>query len=281
MISPFYQTGCTPLGPGILARSGLPSPTRPISESGSGLGEGERVATYVLVHGGGHGGWCYQRVARLLQEDGHVVYAPTLTGQGERSHLLDEKVDLDRHIEDVVAVLRFEDLRDAILVGHSYGGMVITGVADRAADRVGRLVYLDAANPRNGQSLVDVAGPVINAVRPMGQTVDGIELVLLPAPDAGLLYGVTDPDDLAWMAERLTPHPWRCFEQPLVLTNEEALWAIPQFHIVCTSTLATRDPELMGRARAEGRLWDIDTGHDLMITEPRQTADALLQVASA
>lgn len=239
------------------------------------------MATYVLVHGGGHGGWCYQRVARLLQEDGHVVYAPTLTGQGERSHLLDEKVDLDRHIEDVVAVLRFEDLRDAILVGHSYGGMVITGVADRAADRVGRLVYLDAANPRNGQSLVDVAGPVINAVRPMGQTVDGIELVLLPAPDAGLLYGVTDPDDLAWMAERLTPHPWRCFEQPLVLTNEEALWAIPQFHIVCTSTLATRDPELMGRARAEGRLWDIDTGHDLMITEPRQTADALLQVASA
>ena len=227
------------------------------------------MATYVLVHGGGHGGWCYQRVARLLQEDGHVVYAPTLTGQGERSHLLDEKVDLDRHIEDVVAVLQFEDLRDVILVGHSYGGMVITGVADRAADRVGRLVYLDAANPRNGQSLVDVAGPVINAVRPMGQTVDGIELVLLPAPDAGLLYGVTDPDDLAWMAERLTPHPWRCFEQPLVLTNEEALWAIPQFHIVCTSTLATRDPELMGRARAEGRLWDIDTGHDLMITEPR------------
>jgi pimeloyl-ACP methyl ester carboxylesterase len=239
------------------------------------------VATYVLVHGGGHGGWCYQRVARLLQEDGHVVYAPTLTGLGERSHLLDEKVDLDRHIEDVVAVLRFEDLRDVILVGHSYGGMVITGAADRAADRVGRLVYLDAANPRNGESLVDVAGPVINAVRPMGETVDGTELVLLPAPDAGLLYGVTDPDDLAWMAERLTGHPWRCFEQPLALTNEEALWAIPQYHIVCTSTLATRDPVLMARARAEGRLWDIDTGHDLMITEPRQTVDALLQVASS
>ena len=159
--------------------------------------------------------------------------------------------------------------------------MVITGVADRAADRVGRLVYLDAANPRNGESLVDVAGPVINAVRPMGQTVDGIELVLLPAPDAGLLYGVTDPDDLAWMAERLTPHPWKCFEQPLALTNEDALWAIPQYHIVCTSTLATRDPELMAQARAEGRLWDIDTGHDLMITEPERTADALQQVAKA
>jgi pimeloyl-ACP methyl ester carboxylesterase len=219
-------------------------------------------------------------VARILRSEGHEVYAPTLTGEGERAHLLDDRVDLNRHIEDVVAVLHFEDLRDVILVGHSYGGMVITGVADRAADRIGRLVFLDAANPVNGQSLVDVAGPVIGAVRPMGTMVDGVELVLLPGPDAGLLYGVTDPGDLAWMSERLTPHPWICFEQPLKLSNEDALWAIPQYHIVCTSTLASRDRELMDRARAEGRLWDIDTGHDLMITEPRKTANALLQVAT-
>jgi len=237
------------------------------------------VATYVLVHGGGHGGWCYQRVARILRAAGHEVYTPTLTGLGERAHLLDHRVDLNRHIDDVVAVLHFEDLRDVILVGHSYGGMVITGIADRAADRVGKLVYLDAANPVNGQSLVDVSGPIIEAVRPMGTVVDGMELVLLPGPDAGLLYGVTDPADLAWMADRLTGHPWVCFEQRLELTNEDALWAIPQYHVVCTSTLATRDPELMARARAEGRLWDIDTGHDLMLTEPERTADALLQVA--
>jgi hypothetical protein len=115
----------------------------------------------------------------------------------------------------------------------------------------------------------------------MGETVDGIELVLLPAPDAGLLYGVTDPDDLAWMAERLEGHPWRCFSQPLELSNEEALWAIPQYHVICTSTLATRDQKLMEQARSEGRLWDIDTGHDLMITEPQLTADALLEVAKA
>jgi pimeloyl-ACP methyl ester carboxylesterase len=239
------------------------------------------MATYVLVHGGGHGGWCYQRVARILRAAGHEVYAPTLTGLGERSHLLNGEVDLHRHIDDVVAVLHYEDLRDVILVGHSYGGMVITGVADAASDRVGRLVYLDAATPRNGQSLVDVAGPIIEAVRPMGETVDGIELVLLPAPDAGLLYGVTDPDDLAWMAERLEGHPWRCFSQPLELSNEEALWAIPQYHVICTSTLATRDQKLMEQARSEGRLWDIDTGHDLMITEPQLTADALLEVAKA
>lgn len=238
------------------------------------------MATYVLVHGGGHGGWCYQRVARLLRAAGHDVDTPTLTGLGERAHLLGPHVDLDLHIRDVVAVLDSEDLRDVILVGHSYGGMVITGVADRAADRVGRLVYLDAATPVNGQSLVDVAGPVINAVRPMGTTLDGIELVLLPAPDAGLLYGVTDPADLAWMAERLTPHPWRCFEQPLRLINEAALSAIPQYHVICSSTLPTRDRALMAKAQAEGRLWQIDTGHDLMITEPRLVGDALLAVAT-
>jgi pimeloyl-ACP methyl ester carboxylesterase len=239
------------------------------------------MATYVLVHGGGHGGWCYQPVARILRSAGHEVYAPTLTGLGERSHLLSPAIDLDMHIRDVVAVLYYEDLRDVILVGHSYGGMVITGVADRAADRVGRLVYLDAANPVNGQSLVDVAGPVIEMTRPMGAVVDGIELVLLPAPGAGMFYGVTDPEDAAWMDERLTGHPWSCFEQKLVLTNEAAYAAIPQYHIVCTSTLATRDPELVANARAQGRLWDIDTGHDLMLTEPEAVADRLLQVADA
>jgi PAS domain S-box-containing protein len=193
--------------------------------------------------------------------------------------LVEEKgIDLDLQIEDVVAVLHYEDLRDVILVVQD-GGMVVTGVADRATDRIGRLVYLDAANPVNGQSLVDIAGPLMNVARDVGQVVDGIELVLWPAPEAGMFYGVTDPDDLAWMADRLTPHPWRCFEQPLVLTNEAALWAIPQYHIVCTSTLATRDRELIDRARREGRLWDIDTGHDLMITEPNAVAGALLEIA--
>jgi pimeloyl-ACP methyl ester carboxylesterase len=239
------------------------------------------MATYVLVHGGGHGGWCYQRVARLLRSSGHEVYTPTLSGLGERSNLLSPDIDLDLHVRDVVAVLHYEDLHDVILVGHSYGGMVITGAADRAADRIGRVVYLDAANPQNGQSLVDVAGPIIESTRPLGVVVDGVELVLLPSPEAGLFYGVTDPDDVAWMADRLTGHPWKCFEQPLRLTNQSAFAALPQYHIVCTSTLATRDPELMEKARADGRLWEIDTGHDLMITEPAAVTDALLQIAAA
>ena len=237
------------------------------------------MATYVLVHGGGHGGWCYQKVARLLRAAGHEVHAPSLTGCGDRAHLRTCDVDLDTHITDVVNLLRYEDLRDVILVGHSYGGMVITGAADRAADRVGRLVYLDAANPVNGQSLVDVAGPIIETTRPLGETVDGVELVLLPAPGAAAFYGVTDPDDLSWMDERLTAHPWRCFEQRLDLQHEDALWAIPQYHVVCSSTLLTRDRTLIERARAEGRLWDIDTGHDLMVTEPEWVANALVEVA--
>ena len=237
------------------------------------------MATFVLVHGGGHGGWCYAKVSALLGDAGHVVYAPSLTGLGDRSHLVGPDVDLDTHITDIVNLLRWEDLHDVVLVGHSYGGMVITGIADRAADRVGKLVYLDAANPTNGQSLVDVTNGAIEAIRPAGKVVDGTELVLWPETMPGDFYGVTDPADVAWMNERLTPHPWACFEQKLRLEHEDELWAIPQFHVVCTSTLPTRDEELMGKARDEGRLWDIDTGHDLMISEPAFVADTLLEIA--
>jgi pimeloyl-ACP methyl ester carboxylesterase len=241
------------------------------------------VATYVLVHGGAHGGWCYQRVARILRSTGHELYTPTMTGLGERSHLVRPDIDLDTHIADIVAVLHFEDLHDGILVGHSYGGMVITGVADRATERVGRLVYLDAATPANGQSLVDVAGPLLEMARAQARFVDGVELVLAPGTEPAVMrnYGVTDADDVAWMDARLTPHPWACFEQKLHLEHEDAVRAIPQWHIVCTSTLAVRDPELVARARAEGRLWDVDTGHDLMITEPDAVAAYLEQVAAA
>ena len=238
------------------------------------------MATFVLVHGGGHGGWCYQPVARLLRGAGHEVYTPTLTGLGERAHLLSADIDLDFHIDDVLALLRYEGLSDVVLVGHSYGGMVITGVADRVPERVGRLVFLDAANPSNGESLVDVAGPMMRAARAQSRVIDGIELVLFPDGDEVRYYGVTDPDAYAWMVERLTPHPWKCFEQPLVLHNEAATAAIPQYHVVCTATLATRDRALMDQARAAGRLWDVDTGHDLMITEPQAVADVLTEIAS-
>jgi pimeloyl-ACP methyl ester carboxylesterase len=237
------------------------------------------MATYVLVHGGAHGGWCYRDVARLLRSAGHEVFAPTLTGLGERAHLLRPRIDLDTHIEDVVAVLHYEDLRDVVLVGHSYGGMVITGVADRAGDRVGHLVYLDSVNPRDGESLAHLAAPLMQAARATAREVDGVELVLFPGAEPLPIYGVTDPEAIAWMSERLTPHPFACFEQPLRLQDEAALAEIPQTQIVCTSTLSSRDPARMAPAASAGRVWDVDTGHDLMITEPKAVADLLLRLA--
>ena len=238
------------------------------------------MATYVLVHGGGHGGWCYKFVAALLRQKGHEVHAPTLTGLAEREDSMSPAIDLDFHIADIVKLLHFEDLREVILVGHSYGGMVITGAADRAIDRIGHLVYLDAATPKNGQSLVDVAGPFILAARQAGRVVDGTELCLFPGTDPLHFYGVTKPEQIEWMRPRLTPHPWKCFDQPLRLVNEASLWQIPQSHIVCTATLPGRDVERL-KAISNGRFWDIDTGHDLMITEPEWVAETLLRVASA
>jgi pimeloyl-ACP methyl ester carboxylesterase len=239
------------------------------------------ASTFVLVPGGAHGGWCYQRVARRLQASGHLVHAVTLTGVGERAHLVNPQVDLNTHIQDVVNVLVYEDLHDVVLVGHSYGGMVITGVADRVPDRIGKIVYLDAANPVDGQSLVDVSPDVAKA-RELASTVNDTEVVLAPFPGlTEFLYGVSDPDDVAWMDARLTGHPWKCFDTKLELHDPARLAAIPQFHIVCSSTVATRDPELIGAAKATGRFWEIDTGHDLMITESAWVADTLEQVARA
>jgi pimeloyl-ACP methyl ester carboxylesterase len=219
-------------------------------------------------------------MARLLRAQSHEVHTPTMTGLAEREHLMSPAIDLDMQITDIVKLLHFEDLRDVILVGHSYGGMVITGVADRATDRIGHRVYLDAAYPTNGESLVDHAGPMMLMARQMGQVIDGIELVLLPSPQAPMFYGVTDPIDIAWMAPKLTAHPWACFEQKLWLANEDAMRALPESHIICTSTIPGRDMDLL-RARSNGRVWDIDTGHDLMITEPEWVTERLIEVAGA
>ncbi len=236
------------------------------------------MATYVLVHGGGHGGWCYQRVARILRDSGHDVYTPTLTGLGERSHLLSADVDLDMQIEDVVQVLKYEDLRDVILVGHSYGGMVITGVADRALDRIGWLVFLDASTPKDGESLVDRA-PVISRAYEEVRTINGVEVVLGPESKSNVNLGVTDPEQNAWMTAKLTPHPWKCFSQPIRLAHEGAVRRLPRASINCTPTLKMKPPETRAEALDADRVWEIDTGHDLMITEPEATAAMLLELA--
>lgn len=236
------------------------------------------MATFVLVHGGGHGGWCYQRLARLLREDGHEVYCPTLTGLADRSHLLNPSINLDTHIEDVVKLLFYEDLHDVYLAGHSYGGMVITGVADRAPDRVGHLTFLDAAHPRNGEALTTSAKALMEEAYKQVRVVDGVELVLFPESDSIRHYGITEQADLEWASPRLTPHPWACFSQPLRMENEEVVRKLPRTSINCTPTLRIRQPEFVARVTNADHVFEIDTGHDLMITEPRKVADMLIEV---
>jgi pimeloyl-ACP methyl ester carboxylesterase len=238
------------------------------------------MTTFVLVHGGGHGAWCYNRVTPLLRAAGHDVYVPTLTGLGERKHLLRPDIDLDTHITDVVHLLEFEELCDVVLVGHSYGGMVITGVADRAGSRIAELVYLDAAHPRNGESLADVSPGMMALARGEMRTVDGVELVLFPDSQAIPHLGVTDPADLAWLKSKITPHPWKCFIQKLRLRDEAAVRRIPRTNINCTAMLAMSNAESRARQLDGGRNLEIDTGHDLMITEPKRVAEMLLLVAA-
>ena len=236
-------------------------------------------AVFVLIHGGGHGGWCYRDVAAGLRANGHLVYAPSLPGMGEHQAQLNDQIDLDCHIDDVVALLHFEDLHNVILVGHSYGGMVITGVADRAADRVGHRVYLDAAYPQDGESLHQHAFEMIDAAKQGLYVRDGVELVMDPALIDASFFGVSDPDQIVWANARFTPQPWACFSQPLRLCNEARMRAIPESHLICTSTMVGRDMDLL-LSRSEGRVWDVDTGHDLMITEPEWVVEHLERVAA-
>ncbi|KPH64450.1 alpha/beta fold hydrolase [Novosphingobium aerophilum] len=238
------------------------------------------MAIFVLVHGGGHGGWCYKPVAQRLRAAGHEVHTPTLSGLADRAHVLSGAIDLDTHIDDVAGLLEYEDLTDAILVGHSYGGMVITGAADRKPARVGHRVYLDAAYPRDGESLYEHAHEQIHMAKQGLHDVNGVAMVMAPMPGFAAFFGVTDPQLGAWTDARLTAQPWKCFEQKIAFRNEAAMRAIPESHLICTSTIPGRDMALLTE-RSEGRVWDIDTGHDLMLTEPDWVAERLEAVAAA
>ena len=161
------------------------------------------MATFVLIHGGWHGGWCWKRVTPYLHAAGHEVYTPTLTGLGERSHLASPETNLSIHIQDVLNVLLYEDLTDIVLVGHSYSGMVITGVADRVPDRVRRLVYLDAFVPEHGQALRDLFRPLASqAAAPEVVVLDGWRV---PYPYRERPFGITAASDVQWVSTKSRP----------------------------------------------------------------------------
>jgi pimeloyl-ACP methyl ester carboxylesterase len=234
------------------------------------------MATFVLGHGGRHGGWCWKRVSPLLRAAGHDVYTPTYTGLGERKHLLSPSIDLTTHIQDVVGVLEYEDLAGVILVGHSYGGMVVTGVTDAVPDRIAHLVYLDAAIPEDGESLIDVL-PAAQHLRELAETRgDGWRLPAEYASPAS--YDVTDPADAQWVASKLADQPFRCYTQPLQLRGNTS--HVPRTFIYCTQSNSI-PASCRERARS-GPNWhyrELEAGHDAMVTAPAALTSLLLEIA--
>jgi pimeloyl-ACP methyl ester carboxylesterase len=238
------------------------------------------MATFVLVHGGWFGGWCWKKLIPFLEAAGHEVYAPTLTGLAERSSELSPDVGLDTHVQDIVGLLEEKDLQGVILVGHSYGGMVITGVVDQVPERIAHLVYLDTFVPRDGESMADIARIVIWLLR-RGARAHGGGWRVNPRGT----YGVTAEPDRSWVRSKVTPQPLKTFEQPLHLQSPAIVSAKPRTHIDCTGGGCFRS--LMRRLLARRahpptevgwRLRQLPTSHCAMITMPRELADLLLEV---
>jgi pimeloyl-ACP methyl ester carboxylesterase len=244
------------------------------------------MATFVLVHGSWAGSWIWKKVIPLLRAGGHDTYATTATGLGERAHLADPAIDLDLFVTDVVNVLVYEDLTDVTLVGWSFGGMIITGVAERVPERLAPLVYLDAAVPADGETGYDAEGygpedvaadrtDAAAAGRPGFQVVDRYaEWIRALTPD---------PADQAWLFARLVPQPLATCTQPLRIGNPAAA-ALPRAFVFCTEGEgdAPEGPTARNAARARSdpgwRYRELAENHLAPVTAPRATAEALLSL---
>lgn len=243
------------------------------------------MANYVLVHGGWFGAWCWDKVVPLLQAAGHSVYTPTLTGLGEQAALLTPEIGLDTHIQDVVNLVETKDLQQVILVGHSYSGMVITGVADRVPYRIAHLVYLDAVVPRDGQSLADIA-PIVGTMLRRDANKNGDGWRVNPPRERGGAFGITEEPDLSLVRSKVTPQSLKTFLQPVHITHQDAVAAIPHTFIECTGRGVI--VWLMRRTLMRGSLppnepgWNrrtLASGHIAMIIAPQAVADLLLEFA--
>ncbi|MFB7992297.1 alpha/beta fold hydrolase [Streptomyces sp. NPDC056002] len=230
---------------------------------------------FVLVHGGRHGGWCWKHVATALRQAGHTVYTPTLTGLGERAHLLDQTIGLNHHVQDLVSTFEFEDIQDAMLVAHSYGGMVVSGALEHIADRVRRVVYLDAHLPRSGESVFDMIG-ADRAANHLANAKNNGEGWFIPPADASW-YGVTDPDDAAWVNSRITAQPLKTYQDPVGDTDRA--WSHPGMFIECVPS--SLEPHILNRAR-ERQATDpafsyhvLRATHDAMVTAPDAVTELL------
>jgi pimeloyl-ACP methyl ester carboxylesterase len=248
---------------------------------------GGTMATFVLIHPAWFGGWCWKKVTPLLRAQGHRVYTPTLTGLGERTHLVHRAVVLDTHVEDVVEVLKYEDLSQVILVGNSSGGMVITGVADRAPERVAQVVYLDAFVPEDGESLFDNLPPERQRAMETLVASEGEGWLLprfaLPPWERILreLWCVTDEADQRWALARLVATPFAHFKQPLQRRDPHAA-SLPRRFIRCQQwASAIFDRYAENARRSEG--WtthELAATHLPFITHPHELTALLLEIAA-
>jgi len=221
------------------------------------------VATVVLAHGAWSSAWAWKKVRPLMAASGHSFFTPTYTGLGERAHLANPSNDLETHIQDVLGVIEVEELRDFVLIGHSYGGMVATGVADRARDRVAHLIYLDAFVPMDGQSLSDLV-PEAQRLRMRDSVKAGDGWRVTPNP----VSADTSPEDQAWVSRHRLPQSIKCFEQPLGLQGG---LSVPRSFIQC-KRYAAQGPfgQFAQRAKTETgwRFYELDASHSPNITAP-------------
>jgi pimeloyl-ACP methyl ester carboxylesterase len=231
--------------------------------------------TFVLVHGAWHGGWCWRRVADRLRGGGHVVFTPTLTGLGERSHLLSAGIDLATHIADIVNVMRWENLTDVVLCGHSYGGFVISGVAERMAPAIRSLVFLDAFVPRNGESVLDLTGPAVqDSIR---TALHNGDLAIPPRPAQA--FGVNE-SDRAWVDRLCVPQPIATFTDKIALTGARARIA-RKTYIRAKAYANPGFDRAADELRADGSWHTAEApgGHDVMVDQPERLTEFLLEAA--
>jgi pimeloyl-ACP methyl ester carboxylesterase len=244
------------------------------------------MANFVLVHGAWHGGWCWQRVVQALAAAGHRAHAVTLTGLGERAHLLSPAITLETHITDVINAIHMEEMDEVVLTVHSYAGMIGTAVADRLAQRLRHLVYVDAVVPRPGESWSSTHPSATREAR-MASAHASPDFSF-PAPDPSV-FGLSGPD-CDWVRRRQTPHPGHTYTAPLNF-DPTRVAAVPRTYVNCTRpALGTIDairPRLSDRRFWDGawlgggglRVVELRTGHDPMVSAPAQLVEILRNAA--
>jgi pimeloyl-ACP methyl ester carboxylesterase len=231
--------------------------------------------TFVLVHGTWHGGWCWRRVADLLASKGHKVYAPSLTGLADRSHLLSRDVNLTTHANDVANLIKWEDLKDVVLVGHSSAGFVVTQAAEQIGDQVASIVYLDAFVPQVGDSLISLANP--GPRKALEEAVARGDLVARPVPAAA--FNVNEKDR-AWVDAKCTPHPLAAVVEKIAATGGREKIA-RKTYIRATGFKSPVFDETLARMKAAPgwKTYEVASGHDVMVDHPDRLAGILLEVA--